>query len=216
MNMTTEQFLSRLLEDRVQGYHFNYMGKRYALPYQTIIVNGEQISGLRETTKRFELFKKIFEENNVEYKSYLDVACNFSYFLNRFSDHFEKTTGVEYDYYYIELVKELYPNLNVIHNDVNITRLSKLFTEKFEVITALSMIEYINDKKAFVEDLYDLSEKIVIVEGHTMDSNNGNDKIYDSILRTMPWNVVRLPPCTDNGINAPPEALGRPLWICKK
>lgn len=213
--MTTEQFLSQLNPDRVEQHRINYKGQVFARPYQTVFINGEEIPGLREMKQRFALFKSIFDENKVNYTSYLDVGCNLSYFPRQFSQFFGDVTGVEYDSYYINLVRQLYPQLNVIQNDLNQKRLSQLFNRKFECITALSMIEYIHDKHSFVKDLYDLSEKVVIVEGHSLDINNGNDNHYEAILRTQPWSVTRIPTLTDNGINAPPEAKGRPVWVCR-
>ena len=213
--MTTEQFLSQLNPDRVEQHKFTYKGAVYPRPYQTVFINGEEISGLREMKDRFALFKSIFDSNGVKYTSYLDVGCNLSYFPRQFSQFFPDVTGVEYDSYYINLVRQLYPQLNIIQNDLNQKPLSRLFNRKFECITALSMIEYITDKHSFVRDLYNLSENLVIVEGHSLDINDGKDVHYEAILKTQPWTVTRLSVLTDNGINAPDRAMGRPVWVCK-
>ena len=86
--MTTEQFLSQLNPDRVEQHRINYKGQVFARPYQTVFINGEEIPGLREMKQRFALFKSIFDENKVNYASYLDVGCNLSYFPRQFSQFF--------------------------------------------------------------------------------------------------------------------------------
>ncbi len=213
--MTTEQFLSQLNPDRVEQHRFIYKGQSYPRPYQTVFINGEEIAGLREMTSRFTLLKSIMTSNDVKFTSYLDIGCNLSYFPYQFSELFQESTGVEYDTYYVNLARQLYPNLNIIQNDLNQTRLSQLFpSQKFECITSLSMFEYIHDKYALTKDLYDLSTNLVIVEGHSLDINSGRDNQYETILKSQPWTVTRLETLTDNGINAPVEAKGRPVWVC--
>ena len=214
--MTSESFLSQLQGDRVEHHKMTYKGVEYAKPYQTIFLNGEEISGLREMKSRFDLIKSIFDENSIKYDSYLDIGCNLSYFPYRFSSHFKKVQGIEGDSYYVNLVKQLYPSLNILHNNLNDKPLREIIAAPVECITALSMIEYINNKDSFIKDLYNLSQNLVIVEGHSLDINSGKDIYYESLLNKQPWTVTRHSILTDNGINAPKEAKGRPLWICKK
>ena len=130
--MTTEQFLAQLNPDRVEQHKFTYKGQTFPRPYQTAFINGEEISGLREMEDRFALFKSIFDQNQINYSSYLDVGCNLSYFPRQFSQFFPDVTGVEYDPYYINLVRQLYPQLNIIQNNLNEKRISQLFNRKFE------------------------------------------------------------------------------------
>ena len=215
--MTTIEFLSQLNPDRVEQHRFLYQGRSYPVPYQTVFINGEEIAGLREMKSRFDLLKGIMDENSVKYTDYLDIGCNLSYFPYQFSKLYKNATGVEYDSYYINLARQLYPHLNLIQNDLNQKRLKDLFPgQTFECITSLSMFEYVSDKRALTEDLYNLSTNLVIVEGHSLDINSGRDNQYEAILKSQPWTVTRLETLTDNGINAPAEAKGRPVWVCKK
>jgi len=83
-------------------------------------------------------------------------------------------------------------------------------------VTSLSMIEYINDKESFVQDLFNHTRLICIVEGHSEDIRKGLDEKYEKILKSQSWDVTRCPFLTEAGTNAPPASKGRPLWICKK
>lgn len=210
-----EMFPSRLVESRT----FNYNGKTFFVPYETIYINGEKFNGLRKNTDRAELFDKILEEKNVEYKRHLDVGSNLGFFVHHFSKKFETNNGVELESFYTNMCNDiLYPELSgrFINNDLNIKPLRDLFTEQFNVITALSMIEYINDKNKFVEDLYNLTKEVCIVEGHSEDIKKGLDIYYENILKSKDWDVQRHHQLTEAGTNAPSDSPGRPLWICTK
>ena len=210
-----EMFPSRLVESRT----FNYNGKTFFVPYETIYINGEKFNGLRKNKDRAELFDKILEEKNVEYKRHLDVGSNLGFFVHHFSKKFETNNGVELESFYTNMCNDiLYPELSgrFINNDLNIKPLRDLFTEQFNVITALSMIEYINDKNKFVEDLYNLTKEVCIVEGHSEDIKKGLDIYYENILKSKDWDVQRYHQLTEAGTNAPSDSPGRPLWICTK
>jgi hypothetical protein len=136
-------------------------------------------------------------------------------------DHiFEEVYGVDADWYYVEQCRYLYPDLesSFTLGDLNVTRLTDIFSSSKDVVTALSMIEYIDDKQAFVGDLFSLTNELCIVEGHSESIECGADAVYDSLLRTQNWEVEKLPITTDAGYNAPEATknIGRPLWICKK
>ena len=151
--------------------------------------------------------------------SYLDVGSNMGIFVRYFSDNFEKVTGVEMEEYYITICKYLYPEISAsfVQNNLNFARLTDIFIdEKFDVITALSMIEYIDKKEEFVSDLFALTRNICIVEGHSEDINLGYDIAYENLLKAKDWNVERLEEMTDVGTNAPANTIGRPIWICTK
>ena len=105
---------------------------------------------------------------------------------------------------------------NFILGNINNNRLTDLFQEQFDVITALSMIEYITDKRGFVDDLFSLTRSLCIIEGHSEDIHKGHDKFYEGLLEEKPWSVKRLDVLTDAGINAPDHSQGRPVWVCRK
>jgi len=215
---TTEEILEMFPARLVESRTFNYKGKTYFVPYETIYINGEKFSGLRKNTDRAELFDKILKEKNVEYKKHLDVGSNLGFFVHHFSSQFENNFGVELESFYVGMCNILYPELEgrFINNDLNVKPLRDIFTEQFNVVTALSMIEYINDKHSFVDDLYNLTSQVCIVEGHSEDINKGLDSLYESILKTKDWYVERYPTLTEAGTNAPSNSQGRPLWICTK
>lgn len=212
---SVHEILSKMEGDKVEYRRMTYENTSYFIPYQTIYVNGTEVAGLRTMDDRKELLEKQFKKYKCK-KNYLDVGCNLGYFLHTFNGYFDEVAGIDYDIYYVNLVKDIYPELNVSRLDLNQQRLVDRFKEPFDVITSLSMIEYVNDKKTFVDDLYTLAEKLVIVEGHSMDIINGNDKIYEGLLKAKDWKVTRLKKLTDPGVNAPPESKGRPIWTCFK
>lgn len=216
---TTEEILEMFPARLVESRTFTYKEKTYFQPYETIYINGEKFNGLRKNTDRGELFDKIIESKNLEYNNYLDVGSNLGFFVHHFSNKFKNVNGVEMEEFYTDMCNNiLYPELSgrFINNNLNSKRLSELFTEQFDLITALSMIEYISDKSKFVEDLYNLTKQVCIVEGHSEDISKGLDSVYEKLLRSKDWDVERYSELTEPGTNAPSNSPGRPLWICTK
>lgn len=225
MSLSIEEILSSLPSQ--EGLQIEYKGKKYFRPYQTFTYKGQTFEGLRKMTDRVEIFERILNENSVERDSYLDIGCNLGYFVRHFSKSFSNVIGVDYNYQYTWFAKTVYEELkerNIFVNaDLNKQRLSNTVSpanpkDGFNFITALSMIEYINDKDAFLSDIFDLLKVggVCIFEGHSLDINNGNDKIYEEHIRKQKWQVTRMPFLTDIGLNAPKEAIGRPMWVCVK
>lgn len=222
----TEQEIKDILSSfdasHVEGRTYIYRGSQYFIPYQTIMLQAEGdenitlISGLREMFDREKLLRSIFDQLKVKGKSYLDVGCNLAYFPCVFRDKFKKTAGIDGDVYYVNLAKRLYPDLQITFLDLNRQSLKTLPDAPFEVVTALSMIEYVHDRQSFVSDLFSITEKVCIVEGHSMDIPDGKDTYYEDLLKKEAWHVKRMPILTDAGINAPSQSPGRPLWVCTK
>jgi len=219
-NVDIEEFLSKCKRERVEGRTIVYNGKSYAIPYSTIKIGDVKISGLRENGQRIELFEKSIIEHTQNRKTYLDVGCNLGVFVRSFQDLFEEVSGIDYDDYYIQQCKFLYPDIkeNFKIYDLNKERITELSEDNYDVITALSMIEYVQNKEQFVSDLYDSTNELCIIEGHSEDINKGLDFTYQEIIQSFPWQVQRLQETTDAGINAPSntQATGRPVWLCKK
>ena len=209
------ELLSSLQGDRVEYRRFHYDGKEYFFPYQNIQIEGVEFKGLRDMNDRAKLFTELFDKYECR-ESYLDVGCNLAYFPRLFSTRFAKVMGIDYDEYYVNMDHKLYPELDIVQHDLNRMRLTERFTEPFQAITALSMIEYINDRLTFVQDLYAITGKLCIIEGHSMDIHDGLDIQYENLIKSQPWKVERLEQLTDAGINAPPQSKGRPIWICTK
>ncbi len=237
------EFLSKCKGEAVEQLQFQFEGRTYFRPYASVILGGKKIRGLREIFNRFDLFEKIMDENDVDFKSYLDIGCNMGVFVEYFGRRFQRAHGIEKDQYYLGLQKFLYgddprttfswdeliedmkrtgtssdqdSSIRFHKIDINDGDWRQEFPRNVEVITALSMIEYISDREQFVKDLYDLTGKICIVEGHSMDMNDGLDSGYEELLKSQPWTVERRTELTDNGLNAPATAKGRPVWVCKK
>lgn len=220
-NVNIHEFLSRCDGAKVEFRRTSYEGKEYYIPYSTVKINNTLIKGLRENEERIELLTSIIENNVNEKSTYLDVGSNLGVFVRTFSFIFDNAYGVDYESYYINQAKFLYDDIkdNFQQADLNQIRLINIFPgKKFDTITALSMIEYIHNKKQFVGDLFDLTRGICIVEGHSEDIKLGHDKTYENILKSFDWTVTRLEQTTDVGINAPVDTFkyGRPLWLCKK
>ena len=219
-NVDIHEFLSRCKHTRVEGRTITYNNTEYAMPYSTVKVQDVLLEGLRENEKRIDLFEKIIKENSKSRNSYLDIGSNLGVFVRSFDHIFEKVSGIDADRYYIDMCEFLYEeeDCDFILADLNIKRITDFFDSPRDVITALSMIEYINDKEQFVQDLYDLTNELCIVEGHSEDIKKGLDKDYEKILRTQNWKVERYATTTDAGINAPANTweTGRPLWVCAK
>lgn len=202
-----------------EGLKIVYDGVTYNRPYQNFFYEGQEIKGLREMKDRFALLKGISEETPA--KKYLDVGCNMGYFVRRFSESFEEVNGVDYDAFYNSFAKMVYPQLSNVFKlaDLNASRLTSMFSvDSFDFITSLSMIEYIDNKQVFLSDLFSLLKQggICVIEGHSMDINLGHDETYEKLIRQQPWKVERLSVRTDNGLNAPHNAMGRPVWLCRK
>ena len=219
-NVDVHDFLSRCRSDKVEGRTTTYEGKSYPIPYSTVKIQDTMIGGLRESEERVALIEKIIEEHSEGRSSYLDIGCNLGVFVRSYEHLFETVEGIDYDWHYIEMCRYLYPDIEdcFILGNLNVKRLADLIAQPKDVITALSMIEYIDNKDAFVGDLYTLTSELCIVEGHSEDNIKGLDKVYDSLLRTQDWEVEKLLVTTDAGFNAPETTkdAGRPLWICKK
>ena len=219
-NVEIEDFLSRCKRERVEGRTTVYNGKTYAIPYSTVKIREVKISGLRENEERIKLFRNKITENTKKRKSYLDVGCNLGVFVRSFEDLFEEVSGIDYDEYYIGQCRFLYEDIadRFRRFDLNQERIVSLSTEGYDVITALSMIEYVNDQSQFVSDLHDMTNELCIIEGHSEDINKGLDIKYENIIKSFSWSVERLKETTDVGINAPVNtiATGRPVWICRK
>lgn len=198
------------------GFTFKYQGQTYNKPYETLMLDGHEIQGLRENKVRLPLLDSIITEYTSHRDSYLDIGSNLGTVPNHFRKSFREVFGVEGDGHYMNLAKQIYPGLGIMHMNLNQVRLTHVIRRKFDVITALSMIEYIIGKKEFVQDLYDLTQYVCIVEGHSEDIHRGTDKEYEALLKTQPWTVIRRPELTDPGINAPSHSVGRPLWVMVK
>lgn len=222
---STEDLLKTLPSQ--EGLTITHNGRSYFRPYQTFEFNGETFEGLREMKDRKALFQAQISKylpTPEDRKAYLDVGCNMGYFVRAFTSEFEETVGVDYNPYYTWFAKTVTPKgLNAtFHNyDINSRGLASFFgTGQFDMITSLSMIEYITNKEQFVKDIFDLLRPggLCIFEGHSMDINLGHDKKYETLIRgaSEDWTVERLDTLTDNGINAPSTAMGRPVWVCLK
>lgn len=213
--MDVKSFLSRLPYQ--EGKTVQYEGQTYNAPYESLILNGTYIQGLRENVKRLALLDSIITEYGVTRGSLLDIGSNLGTTANFFRQSFKDVCAVEGDRVYADLSRELHPGLNVTWMNLNVFPLSSTIRRTFSVVTALSMIEYIEDKQSFVHDLWRATEKLCIVEGHSEDIYpRGRDKEYEALLRSQEWTVIRRPELTDPGINAPAHSVGRPLWVCCK
>jgi hypothetical protein len=219
-NVDIHEFLSRCKRERVEGRTINYEGKEYAIPYSTVKIQDVVLPGLRENQERISLLEKIIEDNSKSRNSYLDVGSNLGIFVRSYDHLFKSTTGVDADQYYFDMCQFLYEDTNCkfVLADLNYHRLPKIFNSSYDVITALSMIEYIHDKQQFVEDLYNMTNEVCIIEGHSEDVKKKLDIEYENLLKTQGWKVERLSDTTDAGINAPADtwSTGRPIWVCKK
>jgi len=215
--MKTEEALALLIN--AGEYHtIDYKGKKYWMPYVTFEINGETIPGLRKGKERAILLESIMREYKIKFKTYLDVGCNMGYFVFYFSKKFKEVDGLDFSIGYLNFARTVYKEIadRFHYNDLNKISLSSWTNgRKFEVVTALSIIEYINDKSNFVKDLYDITERLCIVEGHSEDEIKGLNIFYENLLKEQPWEVIRRPERTDAGINAPTK-IGRLLWVCLK
>ena len=219
-NADIKEFLSRCVGQSVMGYKVKYDGKQYFMPYETITIQNQKITGLRENEERLLLIEKIIKDKKPPLGSYLDVGCNLGVFVSYFQDIFNEVAGIDCDSYNISQCHFLYPPIkeSFTLSDINTKRLSAHYASPFNVITALSMIEYINNKENFIKDLYDLTTNICIIEGHSEDVNKGLDLYYEKLIRGRPWGVTRLEENTDVGLNAPENTInqGRVMWVCEK
>jgi hypothetical protein len=219
-NSNVEEFLKICKPERVEGRTLVYNGREYAIPYSTIKVQDILLPGLRENEKRLELFENIILENTSTRSTYLDIGCNLGVFVKSFNHLFEAVLGIDYDEYYIGQCRFLYPEMRDAFKvvDLNKNRIPEVIDRQVDVITALSMVEYIEDKKQFISDIYESVRELCIIEGHSEDIVKGYDIEYEKIIMSFPWKVTRLEETTDVGVNAPVNTrpFGRPVWVCIK
>lgn len=213
-------FLARCEATRVEHRTMDFEGHQYAIPYSTVQIGEHKLEGLRENEDRIDLLRNIISENAASPMVHLDVGSNLGVFVESLKDMFSASTGVDADPYYIDQCHFLYPTTaSEFHLcDLNKTSLGEKFDSTFDVITALSMLEYIKDKETFINDLYKLTDQVCIVEGHSEDIIKGYDLKYEAMLEVEPWTVTRIEETTDVGINAPLATVqtGRPVWVCAK
>ena len=181
----TEEILSLFPGHLVEHRTFTYNGKNYFIPYETIYINGELIQGLRKNTDRAELFDSIINPYKDDINSHLDVGSNLGFFVHYFSKHVSFSRGVELEDFYVKTCQTLYPDIqdSFICKDLNDSKLNEIFDSTFDLVTSLSMIEYIDDKEDFVKSLFEITNKICIVEGHSEDIPKGLDIKYEEILK---------------------------------
>jgi hypothetical protein len=189
----------------------------FNMPYETLTIDGQEIQGLRENKFRLSLLDSILNEHQVHRHSLLDIGSNLGTTLAYFRPSFKEVYGLEGDMVFFRLCLQLYPDLPIY--PCKIQKLSSLKTiarRTFSAVFALSMIEYVPDKFQFASDLFEITQKICIVEGHSEDIHKGVDRVYEEILKDLPWTVTRRPELTDPGLNAPKHSRGRPVWTCVK
>lgn len=215
--MTDIKSILRRLPPQDGDLIVEYDGLRYNMPYETLRIGGVTIPGVRENEARFRLLEGILAPVQPKY-SLLDIGCNLGTTAGHFAQYFDRVTGIEAQAIYCGLAKELHPGVEFHLADINRASLAGIIGARvYSVVLALSMIEYIQDKRTFVEDLYRATEQVCIVEGHAEDIYpRQRHHHYEALLETQPWTVERLPVNTDPGLNAPKHSQGRPIWVCRK
>lgn len=213
MNSNIHQAL-RQLPDYSDGLRYNLDGKDYPRPYQTIIVEGKLIRGLRICLDRQDLFEALFKQFGIVKGTYLDIGCQLGFFVKQMSFIFSEVLGIDCSESYINSCKLLYPELK--DSFVLQTADDLRTVPKADVITALSMIEYVLDKEKFVKELFEHTNQMCIIEGHAPDIEKNIDYYWEMEIRKQPWQqVIRFEGLTEAGMNAS-YSKGRPIWICLK
>jgi 2-polyprenyl-3-methyl-5-hydroxy-6-metoxy-1,4-benzoquinol methylase len=204
----------RQLPDYSDGLRYNLDGRDYPRPYQTIVIEGKLIRGLRLCIDRQEIFELWIKAYGIFKGTYLDIGCQLGFFPKQMSYIFDEVTGIDCSKPYINACKLLHPEIadRFILQDANDLRI----VAKADVVTALSMIEYIIDKEKFVKELFEHTNQMLILEGHAPDMANGTDKVWEKLLTAHPWKqVAKWDELTEPGLNAT-YSKGRPIWICLK
>lgn len=210
--MEIAELLSRL--PYVEGHRSITNGIDHNTPYHTFTYQGVTVLGLRENVKRIALFKSLRRKWDRSLGAVLDIGCNLGTVGNAVGHGC--SVGIDEDPAIVGLGLTVHPTTNFLCSSVNITRLGDKDLPKFPTTLCLSMLEYVKDKEKFLIDLYRLTERLCIIEGHSMDLLNGNADHYEALIRRQPWQVERLDELTDAGLNAPKESPGRPVWVCLK
>lgn len=217
--MLTKDFLNYLRYDKVEGVSFEYDDETYPVPYQSISLNGEYFQGLRDINSRIRIIDKYI--GDIKKDNYLEVGANMGQFANYYSTIFTNVNAIDADPYYTQLCSMLYNRENLKFHNKSLAgaNVLKMFPDtKFDLILLMSVLEYIPNKEIFLMTLYEMmaENSVLIVEGHSMDINSGLDRVYEKMLKNLPWKAKRYKDLTDAGLNAPRESKGRPLWICHK
>lgn len=194
-----------------------YDGETYPMPYETLRAGNIVIPGVRENIRRLALLESLLADVQPKF-SLLDIGSNMGTTAGHFAKSFDRVTGIEAQAVYHGLAVDLFPGVTFIHADINLAPLAGITGGRvYSAVLALSMIEYIHDKRTFVEDLFKATEQVCIVEGHSEDIYpRQRHKVYEDLLKTQSWTVERLQEVTDPGLNAPKWSLGRPVWVCRK
>lgn len=206
----------RMLPPQDQGLTVQYGGETFPMPYQSFTYKGEEVQGLRENRIRIRMFEKIFQECQVPRLSLLDIGSNMGTIAAHFQTSFDSVYGIECDPIYLDISAKLYPYLKAIPADLN-SMLLAACAPHADAVLCLSMIENIKDMDSFIRDLFLITGRICIVEGHseTIYPKQLHYE-YEHLLKKQPWKVARWPELTDAGLNAPVHSVGRPVWICVK
>jgi SAM-dependent methyltransferase len=195
------------------GHTFTYQGKRYPVPYQTLTVAGVRVDGLRDVDDRIALINKY--SAHVMPLAYLDIGCNLGMVTAGVGARFDSAWGIDTDEHYIDICRELHTGEQYEFEACDVERL--LVPMRFNLITALSMIENVIDPNLWMSVVYRkvAPAGVLILEGHSSDIVTGKWRVWDALMRSHDWAVELLKERTNAGENSP-HAEGRPVWVCQK
>lgn len=211
--MNIRQFLGALSLQHADGHTFVYDGTVYPMPYQTVTIDGVTVTGLRETAGRVNLIRQYTED--VAGGAYLDIGCNLGAVTVEIGRHFDISLGIDRDARYIALCRMLHGDTNTGFDCVTLEGMRGI--GRWNLITALSMVENVRDTDAFLKRVYGMLADggAFVMEGHSGDVASGRVDVWGDMLAALPWRVRLLDERTDAGLNSPhPE--GRPVWVCRK
>lgn len=118
--------------------------------YQTVVIDGQKIEGLRGSDERITLFDNVlgldyFRGNNV-----IDIGCNLGVFCKYAIDRGAYfTTGIDINPKFIDWAKRVSPKTQFVCADLNKEKPD--LTDNYDVVLLLAVWDYFDDKKAFVD-----------------------------------------------------------------
>ncbi len=137
-------------------------------------------------------FKKTNKMNTVNNLKYLDIGCGGGLLSERIARQGASVTGIDITKSSIEVAKNhaLNSGLNINYINTDVSSFRKKYSNKFDVIVASEVIEHINDRRLFFEEVSKLLKNKGILILTTI------NKTASSLLfaKFMAENILKLLP----------------------
>lgn len=205
----SSSFYTKRYKDRDRHYLKNsYIYNTFDMPYLKVDHKIAQ-RNIKSRLKKFGVSKKMISGKKV-----LDIGSNIGGILfELFKMQPAKAVGLEYDKEKIDISKLItkihaYENIDFYQMDIESSSFIEDFSQKYDIIFCLAIIEHLRDKEVFINKLARICDGYLFFEG-----NNGTDikKVKDS-LENAGFGMVNYIGLSDDEKDKSNNT--RPLYIC--